>query len=155
MNMVEAINFVSLSSHQIEEVLFWRNHPIIQKYMRNDKEILLSEHLRFIENLSKDPSKRYFYVHENHLGVGTFNLTHIENDSAEMGIYVNPFMHGKGYGKKILDYIVNYATVELNLKTLYLEVYRDNPVAIHLYEKNKFYKYDATEDMFKMKRDLK
>ena len=149
--MLNSINFIDLSLEQIKEVLFWRNHPIIRKHMRNNNEISLSEHLKFIENLKNDSSRCYFYMYENQSGVGTFSLTTIKDNSAEIGIYVNPSLQGKGYGAKIIYYMINYAVTELKLTNLYLEVYKDNVAAIHLYEKNKFKKYDETTDMLKMK----
>ena len=122
--------------------------------MRNDKEILLAEHLQFIENLKNDLSKRYFYMRENKIGVGTFSFTNIKDASAEIGIYINPFLHGKGYGTKIIDFMINYAAFELKLTALFLEVYKNNIIAIRLYEKNKFEIYDETDDMFNMKLQL-
>ena len=149
--MLDSINFTDLSRRQVVEVLSWRNHPAIRNHMRNKETISLTEHLQFIEQLSTVTSKRYFYVHEKCEGVGTFSLTGIKDGSAEIGIYVNPFLHSKGYGNQIIDFMINYAFDLQNLSTLFLEVYKDNAIAVQFYEKNDFIKYDESNDMYMMK----
>ena len=152
--MLDSINFTDLSVAQVEEVLYWRNHPSIRMHMRNEKEITMAEHLKFLEKLKDDFSRYYSYMHEHNSGVGIFSLTDIKENSAEVGVYVNPVLHGKGYGSKILDCLIDHAAIAMNLTTLFLEVYKDNYAAICLYKKHGFKVYNESDNMIKMKLAL-
>lgn len=52
---------------------------------------------------------------------------------------INPFYQGKGYGQKILDLCHEYG-ISNNYRVVRLDVFSENPVALHLYEKNGYKK---------------
>ena len=71
------------------------------------------------------------------------------DDEAEWGIVITTKMQNKGYGKESLKRSVEYGFNELDLKRIYLEVYANNPRAIHIYENCGFKEYDRTDvDVF-------
>ena len=51
MENIQLLNFIDLELEEKEMILKWRNHPEIRKWMYNQDEIKLEEHLSFIESL--------------------------------------------------------------------------------------------------------
>ena len=81
--------------------------------------------------------------------IGNIEFFNRVDDEAEWGIVITSKMQNKGYGKEALRRSVEYGFNELNLKRIYLEVYANNPRAIHIYENCGFKEYDRTDvDVF-------
>ena len=81
--------------------------------------------------------------------IGNIEFFNRVDDEAEWGIVITTKMQNKGYGKESLKRSVEYGFNELNLKRIYLEVYANNPRAIHIYENCGFKEYDRTDvDVF-------
>lgn len=76
--------------------------------------------------------------------IGNIEFFNRVDDEAEWGIVITTKMQNKGYGKESLKRSVEYGFNELNLKRIYLEVYANNPRAIHIYENCGFKEYDRT-----------
>ena len=136
-------NFVDLNLNEHKEVLNWRNHPEIRKWMYNKKEILLKEHLNFIETLKKDKHRLYFKIDD--LGVINYKIS---NKSAEIGLHKNP--NKKKVGKILMKKLIEYGFNKLNLTKLVLYVYKDNLKAINLYKKFGFIETDRKDKLIKM-----
>ena len=134
--MVELINFINLEYDEKVMILNWRNHPKIKSVMHNNLDILLDDHLNFIESLKKRDDKKYFLVKENALNIGVIDFINITKYEAELGIYSNPDL--KGYGTLLLSEICTYAIETLKVQVLKAEVYKTNVPAIQLYQKFNF-----------------
>lgn len=134
--MVELINFINLEYDEKVMILNWRNHPKIKSVMHNNLDILLDDHLNFIESLKKRDDKKYFLVKENSLNIGVIDFINITKYEAELGIYSNPDL--KGYGTLLLSEICTYAFETLKVQVLKAEVYKTNVTAIQLYQKFNF-----------------
>ncbi|GAB6045677.1 UDP-4-amino-4,6-dideoxy-N-acetyl-beta-L-altrosami ne N-acetyltransferase [Caminibacter profundus] len=136
-------NFVNLTLNEKKEVLEWRNHPEIRKWMYNKEEIPLKNHLEFIESLKKDKSKLYFKM--DNIGVINYKIS---NNTAEIGLHKNP--EKKGVGKILMQKLIDYGFNELNLKTLTLNVFEENKIAINLYKNFGFREVDKKDNLIKM-----
>jgi len=134
--MVELINFINLEYDEKVMILNWRNHPKIKSVMHNNLDILLDDHLNFIESLKKRDDKKYFLVKENSLNIGVIDFINITKYEAELGIYSNPDL--RGYGTLLLSEICTYAFETLKVQVLKAEVYKTNVTAIQLYQKFNF-----------------
>ena len=62
MQNIKLLNFIDLKLEEKEMILKWRNHPDIRKWMYNQDEIKLEEHLNFIDSLKLRKDKLYFLV---------------------------------------------------------------------------------------------
>jgi len=137
-------NFIDLSEKEQLAVLEYRNHKDIQKWMYTKDEISLENHLNYIKTLNRRKDRVYFLVQIENKNIGVVDLTDIENESVELGIYANPYL--KGYGKVLLHKIVDYAFNRVHLKKLYANVYTDNSKAIALYKKFHFQIVQTSQD---------
>lgn len=133
--MTQLLNFTTLNLAQKELVLSWRNHPSIRKWMVNDHEISLEDHLHFIDLLSSKTDRCYFLVQKGSDFIGVINLTDITDTSAELGIYANPDM--RGVGNSLMTELIAYAS-NLGLSRLVANVFITNVRALNLYQKFEF-----------------
>ena len=77
------------------------------------------------------------------VGVETFANRPRRRHAGRIGIAVHDEWQGKGVGTALMAAVVDLADNWLNLTRLELEVYADNPAAIHLYERFGF-SYEGT-----------
>ncbi len=134
------INFTQLPHSELENILKWRNHESIRRWMYNDKIISFKEHLQFVENLKNNSSDLYFLVKkdEAELGVIYFNQINQTHKRCLLGIYANPNNKRKSKGRILIGLIKKTAFDVLNLHTLRLEVMENNQKAIELYNQAGF-----------------
>ena len=133
--------FQDLSLEEKKEVLNWRNHPEIRKWMLNKEEISLENHLKFIQNL---PENR-IYLKVGDLGVINFKIL---KDTVEIGLHKNPAK--TKVGKILLNEAIEYVFNNLKSKKIILYVFEDNTKAINLYKKFGFKKVDKKDNIIKM-----
>lgn len=93
-------NFVNLEESKLLEILTWRNHPEISKWMFNSNPISIKEHLTFCSGLRFREDCSYWLVSKAGKDLGVVNLTNfrkVEN-TGEWGFYLKPefFRSGKG-----------------------------------------------------------
>lgn len=141
----QLINFIQLSLAEKMMILEWRNDKSVKKWMYNRNDITLEDHLQYIDSLNSRDDRIYFLVKNEITYLGVVDLTKIKGEeSAELGIYINPKL--RGYGTLLMSKIVEYSFQELKIKTLYANVYEKNSKAINLYKKFNFKTVDAMED---------
>ena len=85
---------------------------------------------------------------DDNLPVG---YAHIDCDDNKywFGICILENYQGKGYGKKIMEYIFNHERIK-NIDNIYLTVDKINDIAINLYKKYNFYIIEEKDSYFKM-----
>ncbi len=85
---------------------------------------------------------------DDNLPVG---YAHIDYDDNKywFGICILENYQGKGYGKKLMEYIFNHEKI-INIDNIYLTVDKINDIAINLYKKYNFYIIEEKDSYFKM-----
>ncbi len=128
------------SKRDLLSILKMRNDYRIRKWMNNKETISQNSHFNFVHNLFNKKDCRYLVLRENHKIIGTLNFTKINaiNETAEFGLYANPFLKEKGRGEKLINAAVIYAKEYLHLCRLNLVVLPENKSAINLYKKFNF-----------------
>ena len=84
-----------------ERVFEWRNAEKTRRFFRNPNPLSLAEHLEWFQRTLLD-SKRLLLIGEvdaEPTGVLRYDLN---NDSAAVSIYLNPALHGRGLGARLL-----------------------------------------------------
>ena len=140
MKEIKLINFIDLIYDEKKMVLEWRNNQNIKKWMYTQDDINLESHLNFIDSLKNSKDKLYFLVKKDNIYIGVIYFTQIKpNESLHMGIYTNPNL--KGYGKILLETIINFSFEILKVEKIFSEVYFENERAFSLYKIYGFKEY--------------
>ena len=135
----ELCNYINLNMDDKILALNMRNHPRIRKWSYNQKSISKKDHVEFIENLENETDRRYFLIKQQNNIIGSFNFRKINfHNSAEFGIYTNPFIQSRGAGSLLEAVASQYAFIELGVKKIISEVLSDNERAINFFKKHRF-----------------
>lgn len=116
-----------------------------------------SEDSRLAKLMKSGERKAFAYKTGNDY-VGGCAISIRSNEFGEYGHFsyfsVRNDLRNKGIGSRILDFAMNYLR-ENGIKTMRLNVYKDNPSAIRLYERNGFvYAEDLTPEKIAMIKTL-
>ena len=131
--------FQDLNLQEQKEILEWRNHKDIRKWMYNKNKISLKEHLDFIQNLDKNK----VYLKIDDVGIVNFKIF---NNYVEFGIHKNP--NKQKVGNKLLEIGLKEAFKYKDKIILY--VFENNIKAINLYKKFGFKIIDKKDNLLKM-----
>jgi RimJ/RimL family protein N-acetyltransferase len=88
-------------------LLTWRNHPSTRKYSRQPEQISSDVHIEWLTTrLKKVQSEPFYLFLENSKVIGMSRLDAVSGSvhQFEISILVNPELHGKGMGTKILSW---------------------------------------------------
>lgn len=98
-----------MRSADLENVLRWRNHPEVRRYMYTQHEIGLDEHTRWFERASQDPNRQLLVFESAGEPLGFVSLHQIAPGRVvEWGFYVAPDAP-KGVGRLLGLATLSYA----------------------------------------------
>lgn len=118
----------------LEQVLAWRNHPDVRRYMYTQHEITLEEHQRWFERTLPDLDKNLLIFEVNQQPLGFVNFTETGNGGiADWGFYVAPDAP-KGSGRQIGHAAIGYAFTQLNLHKVCGHALAYNERSIHFHK---------------------
>src|SRR5690554_5382937 len=104
-------------------VVNWRNDPEIRKWMFNQQELTIENHLKWFRSV--DFEKRLDYVIcdlKNDVPIGTVNFVDIAQKSAEAGKMLgNKDYWGGGYAKEAFLLWLRFGFVRLELKRVIVQ----------------------------------
>lgn len=138
MENTQLLNFIDLKLEEKEMILKWRNHSEIRKWMYNQDEIKLEEHLTFIESLKSRKDKLYFLVKKEDEFIGVIDFLDLDKKEIFYGIYSNPNSKIMGVGRILNEISIDFAFNSLKAHKLKLEVFEDNIQVRNLHKKYKF-----------------
>lgn len=117
----------------LDQVLYWRNHPDISRYMINQHKISPDEHRRWFEGVSKDPGKRVLIVEENAQALGFVQVSNVAaGATADWGFYAAPEAP-KGFGRKLGVAAIDYAFRQLEIHKLCGQALEFNQASIRFH----------------------
>lgn len=131
------------------EVLEWRNHTEVRRWMRQVEPIQLNEHLNWFEQ-HRDREDSFFYIFE-YAGCphGYVSLQRINySDVYEWGFYLKPNAQN-GLGMLFGATILNFVFKELKIKKIFAEVLSFNERSIKLHHKLGFAQEGVLRQQFK------
>ncbi len=121
-------------------IITWRNKREIIDSFFSYTGITIEEHRTWFRNYLNNKTRMEFIIikKENNQKIGTIGLSDIDfkNQKSEYGILIGETAEqGKGYAKESTLEIIRYGFKELNLRKIYLKVFKDNDRAINMYRK--------------------
>ncbi|VVN01335.1 hypothetical protein PS623_03303 [Pseudomonas fluorescens] len=106
----------NMTQNDLEQVLAWRNHPEIRRYMYTQHEITLAEHRDWFERSSLDPSKHLLIFEVDKIAQGFISINELSfSGVAEWGFYI-AVDAAKGTGRQLGLATLNYAFNTLQLR---------------------------------------
>jgi UDP-4-amino-4,6-dideoxy-N-acetyl-beta-L-altrosamine N-acetyltransferase len=98
-----------MTADDLGNVLAWRNHPEIRRYMYTQHEISFVEHSAWFEKASLDARKHLLIFEMNGLPQGFINITEINvGRVADWGFYIAPEA-AKGTGRQLGQLALTYS----------------------------------------------
>lgn len=82
-----------------QQVLAWRNDPIIVALGLSGRTVSLDEHHRWFEESVKGERRKLYIIEADEKPIGTVRYDFIGPDEAEISIYLFPPGAGRGLGK--------------------------------------------------------
>ena len=143
----DGITLRLLTADDLSLTLSWRNRDEIRRWFKHNDVLTMHEHQKWFDKHRLD-NKAYLFIVERReasVPVGQVSIYNIdcEASEAEVGRFIAaPGESGKGIIRNAILKLVDFGFRELELKRVFLEVYRDNLRAIRLYESVGFNEID-------------
>lgn len=133
---------VELRTVEKEDIEFLRdgvNHPEVRRHMGNTRPQNLESEEDFFENVVENDDIHLLICRENQ-PMGIISLEEKEEPSniAEIGIWLHPEYHNKGYGTEAVQLTVEYSFDQLNYYKLFARAHSDNEASRKIWEKHGF-----------------
>jgi UDP-4-amino-4,6-dideoxy-N-acetyl-beta-L-altrosamine N-acetyltransferase len=123
-----------MTESDTQQVLLWRNHPEIRRYMFSQNEISVEEHACWFKTLSKQLGRHLLIFEISGRPLGFINLNQLKNSlTAEWGFYLDPdapLGTGRIFGKAVLSYA--FETIGLHKICCQVLGFNERSIRFHL-----------------------
>jgi RimJ/RimL family protein N-acetyltransferase len=131
-----------LEESDLPMTLKWRNQDQIRRWFIHSEIISMEQHQEWFNKYIQLENDYVFIIEDNlHLQkpigqISLYNITWIEK-RAELGRLMIGDVEArcKGFAKQSAQLLVCLAFIQLHLKELYLEVFKNNSTAVAIYKK--------------------
>lgn len=137
----------SMRNEDLADVLQWRNHPDVRRFMYTQHEIGLAEHRIWYEQVSQDQRRHLLIVEDGRKSVGFVQLTEEGCGEAKWGFYAAPSMP-KGSGRRLGVTALNYAFLGLGFHKVCGEAIAFNHRSINLHRNLGFRDAGVLQDKY-------
>lgn len=124
-----------MTEGDLEQVLSWRNHPDVRRYMYTQHEISLEEHTRWFARASQDPERHLLLFEIDATPLGFINIHRIASGGiADWGFYAAPDASqgtGCALGKAALRYA--FEAVRLHRVCGHVLAFNERSIRFHLH----------------------
>lgn len=124
-------NYINLSDDLIRQVLEWRNHEEVRRWMYNTDIIPYESHINYVQSLHAREDAYYWLVSYKSEKVGAVYLTSVDiiKSTGELGYYMRPDYIDTGDGFFFVYNMFAFAIDCLRIKLLYGAVNENNRMA--------------------------
>ena len=124
-----------MNAGDLEQILFWRNHPKIRHYMYAQHEISIEEHTGWFVQASNDPGRHLLIFEIDEAPLGFINIHQLSSgDIGKWGFYTAPHAP-KGTGQSLGQTALRYAFQIARFGKLCAQVIAFNQRSINLHIK--------------------
>ncbi len=107
-----------MDESDFDQVLSWRNHPEVRRFMYTHHEISIEEHARWFARASQDPERHLLVFEIDTTPLGFINIHQIASGGiADWGFYAAPDAP-KGTGRALGQAALRYAFESVGLHKL-------------------------------------
>ncbi len=132
----------------LQQVLAWRNHPDIRRYMYTQHEITLSEHTNWFKKACNDSNHHMLIFELDGIASGYVNINKLTHgDIAEWGFYIAANAK-KGTGKKLGITALRYAFQTLSLHKICGQALGYNTPSIRFHKSLGFIEEGTLRDQY-------
>ncbi|MBX2874891.1 MAG: UDP-4-amino-4,6-dideoxy-N-acetyl-beta-L-altrosamine N-acetyltransferase [Saprospiraceae bacterium] len=128
------IHFSKLDKKLAREVLAWRNHPEIRRWMYNKDLISEEDHFEFLQQLPRQRHRFYWLVKEGDKNLGVIDLSNCKGGESEWGFYLNPKYLGGGKAIRLFHHALYFFFQKIRLNKVYGYVACENTNSLLLNE---------------------
>lgn len=117
----------------LEQVLHWRNHPSVRRYMYTAHEICIEEHRNWFANASINPAIELMIYEQDEKGQGFVNITRTRcPEVADWGFYLASDAP-KGSGYELGNQVLLHAFSKMRLHKVCGQVlgFNERSIAFH------------------------
>jgi UDP-4-amino-4,6-dideoxy-N-acetyl-beta-L-altrosamine N-acetyltransferase len=117
----------------LEQVLLWRNHPDVRRYMYTNHEIGFDEHRAWFAKTSNSPAASLLIYEHHGEATGFVSITRGRcEEVADWGFYLSPGSE-KGAGRSLGKLALDYSFAELGLHKLCGQVlgFNERSISFH------------------------
>ncbi len=133
---------MKIREHRKEDIplrVKWLNNTKVNKLIGDNpgQKTTLQKQKEWFKNYQKDKTKQFFTICEDDTPIGIIGLSNISktNKNADLFIAIGEDNYrGKWYGKKAMNWLLNFAFKKLKLNKVNLGVFEENKPAINLYK---------------------
>lgn len=147
------INTMKINEQYLISYL-WQNNKYANKmFFLKDNDLNYEKQLKWYNTIKDDSSSIYLSIFEkkNNNFIGYCGIKNITINDCEVFIVIlDNNYYKKGYGKESFECLINYTKKELINKKIYLNVKKDNKIAIEMYKKQKFNIENEKDNLIKM-----
>ncbi len=113
------IHFSKLDKSLAREVLVWRNHPEVRRWMYNKDVISEEDHFEFLQKLPSQRHRYYWLVKEGNKDLGVIDLSNCKEGESEWGFYLNPKYIGGGKAIRLFHHALHFFFQKIRLNKVY------------------------------------
>jgi UDP-4-amino-4,6-dideoxy-N-acetyl-beta-L-altrosamine N-acetyltransferase len=136
-----------IASEDMSQLLTWRNHPDIRKFMVTQHEITLDEHRAWFNNVLTDNKRCLLIVERAGQSMGYVQFSGITLEgTADWGFYVAPGSP-KGSGHHLANAVLSYAFGPMSLRQIRGKALSFNKASIRLHMRCGFQEQVAREQI--------
>lgn len=139
----EKVQLRSIQETDTDNIVRWRNSWHVKSMLFTQDDLLPKQHTSWLKNYVETGKCIQFIITDKDINrpVGTTFLKNIDtiSSSAEFGIFIGEQSGmGKGLGYESTCLMLRYGLETLNLKKIYLSVFKNNKAAVNCYLKAGF-----------------
>ena len=122
---------------ELEHKLIWktRNDDAIRMHMDSTRVISWEEHCNFVARLNLNTQKHYWAVYNNGKLIGSVNISYVNDNTIERGIFVVPSQLGRNWGTRI-EQALSDLLISMEVKTMIAKVLHTNKSSLCFHNKN-------------------
>lgn len=132
----ERVTLRPIEEDDLEFVTEGVNHPDVRPFVGQSFPTTIARERRYLSELNErlDAVQVLVTTGDERLGVVEFDPIDRETGVADLGFWIHPDHHGKGYGREALCLVLEYAFDELRIHKVTADAYEANEASRGLLE---------------------